>query len=143
MLILWIPVVIPQFPRSLDANIGFFTDGVLPGSLSPLTCVFFAFSNLLLVKSGSLPQSRYARVKVSKSESVIMGFFNRIESFITRLNLYTKIPLNHETIEIVTGIMTETLSGLVLTNQEIHQGRFSKLILFTIIHVLMCDRGIC
>lgn len=72
-----------------------------------------------------------------------MGFFNRVESFITRLDLYTKIPLTPEMIEMATLIMTEILSGLVLVNKPTPQGRFGELILLTITHVLTWARGIC
>jgi hypothetical protein len=58
-----------------------------------------------------------------------MGFFRRIESFITRIKLYTKIPPNSEMIETVTEVMVEILFGLVVVNKQTNQGRFSKLTL--------------
>lgn len=72
-----------------------------------------------------------------------MGFFNRVESFITRLDLYTKIPLTPEMVEIATLIMAEILFGLVLVNKPNTQGRFGELILLTITRILTWARGIC
>jgi hypothetical protein len=67
-----------------------------------------------------------------------MDFFKHVESFIKRLELYTKIPPTPGMIKLATEIMVTILSGLVLVNKQIHQGRFSKLI-----RVLTLPRGIC
>lgn len=90
-------------------------------------CISFDFYYLLLVIS----TARHS----SKKHYGIVGFFNLIEGFITRLELYTKIPLTPEMTEMVSEIMAEILSGLVLLNKQTIQGRFSKFILPTI---LMC-----
>ena len=105
-------------------NIVFFANGVLPDVRIP-----FIFSDHL-VMSGSSPGNprRATRESRSKSYHAIMGFFNRIETFIVRLDLYTKIPLAPEMTKMVTVIMAEILSGLVLMNKQTRQGRFSKLI---------------
>ena len=72
-----------------------------------------------------------------------MSFFNRIESFITRLDLYTKIPPTLEMVEMAKLIMAEILSGLVLVNKLTRQGRFGEFILLIITRVLTWARGIC
>ena len=92
---------------------------------------------------GNLNSRRATRESRSKSYHAIMGFFNRVETFIARLDLYTKIPLAPEMTEMVTVIMTEILSGLVLMNKQTRQGRFSKLITPTTAPILTCTRGIC
>lgn len=72
-----------------------------------------------------------------------MGFFNRIESFITRFELYNKISPTPEMVKMVAEVMAEILFGLVLVEKYTHQGRFSKLILPTNSTILTFPRGIC
>jgi hypothetical protein len=46
-----------------------------------------------------------------------------IESFLNRLDIYTKVPLTPAMTEIIVKIMVELLSTLALATKQIRQGR--------------------
>ena len=50
-----------------------------------------------------------------------------MESFIRRLEVYTKVPLTTEMMEVIILIMVEILTVLGIATKEIKQGRMSEL----------------
>jgi hypothetical protein len=64
---------------------------------------------------------------VSASYDALVDLFESIESFLGRLDIYTKIPLTTAMINIVVKILVEVLSTLALATNQVKQGRLSKL----------------
>ena len=63
---------------------------------------------------------------VSASYDALVDLFESMESFLRRLNIYSKIPPTSEMTEIFTKILIEFLSTLALGTQQAKQGRLSK-----------------
>ena len=55
-----------------------------------------------------------------------MDIFERIESFLRRLEIYTKVPPTPEMMDIIMQIMVEVLSILGIATKEMKQGRTSE-----------------
>ncbi|KAH9969645.1 hypothetical protein BC827DRAFT_20964 [Russula dissimulans] len=64
---------------------------------------------------------------VDKSYDSLVGLFESFESFLRRLNIYTKIPPTTAITEVVVKILTELLSTISLAIQQVKQGRLKKL----------------
>ena len=80
---------------------------------------------------------------VSSSYNALIDLFESIETFLRRLDIYTKIPCTTAVTEIVVKILIELLSTLSLATQQIKQGRLSESILSdTIFNALLCRREI-
>ena len=54
--------------------------------------------------------------------------FECVGNFLSRLSVYTDMPLTDGMMDILVRIMVEVLSVLALATKQIKQGRFSKLI---------------
>ena len=63
---------------------------------------------------------------VSASYDALMDLFESIESFLARLEIYTKIPPTAAMTDIVIKIMVEVLNTLALATKQVKQGRLSQ-----------------
>ncbi|KAI0290186.1 hypothetical protein B0F90DRAFT_1921140, partial [Multifurca ochricompacta] len=63
---------------------------------------------------------------INASYDALVELFESIESFLRRLDIYTKIPLTMAMTEIVVKILVELLSTLALATQQVKQGRLKK-----------------
>ena len=63
---------------------------------------------------------------VSASYDALLDLFESFESFLARLDIYTKIPSTTAMTEIVVKILIELLSTISLAIQHVKQGRLSK-----------------
>ena len=63
---------------------------------------------------------------VSDSYDALVDLFESIGNFLSRLEIYTKIPLTDAMTDIVVKIMVEVLSTLALATKQITQGRLSE-----------------
>jgi hypothetical protein len=62
---------------------------------------------------------------VSGSYDALMDLFESIESFLARLDVYTKLPLTAVMTDVVIKIMVEVLNTLALATKQVKQGRLS------------------
>ena len=65
---------------------------------------------------------------VAAGNDVLVNLFKRIQEFLTRLNVYSRIPLTNELISMLGQVMAEVLSILALSTKEMQQNRISELI---------------
>ena len=63
---------------------------------------------------------------VSASYDALMDLFESIESFLARLDIYTKIPLTAAMTDIVVKIIVEVLNTLALATKQVKQGRLRE-----------------
>jgi hypothetical protein len=63
---------------------------------------------------------------VSSSYDALLELFECLGSFLKRMEIYTRIPLDLIMTEVVVKIMVEILSVLALASKQIKQGRLSK-----------------
>lgn len=63
---------------------------------------------------------------VSASHGVLLDLFERIQNFLTRLNIYSGIPPTTEMTAILVKIMAEVLSILALSTKEMQERRISE-----------------
>ncbi len=82
------------------------------GSLEYILVTFYAF--IQAIKD------------VSKSYDAVVDLFESFESFIRRLDIYTKIPSTMAMTEIIVKILIEMLSTISLAVQQAKQGRLSE-----------------
>jgi len=61
-----------------------------------------------------------------KSYDTLVDLFESFESFLRRLEIYTKIPTTTAITEVIVKIVAELLSTISLAIQQVKQGRFSK-----------------
>jgi len=66
---------------------------------------------------------------VSASYETLVHLFGSIENFLSRLDIYTKIPPTPALTDILVKIMVELLSTLALATNEVKRGRLSELAL--------------
>ena len=66
-----------------------------------------------------------------------------IESFLNRLDIYTKVPSTPAMTEIIVKIMVELLSTLALATNQIRQGRPSEFVFANILYDSTQYREIC
>lgn len=64
---------------------------------------------------------------VSASYETLVHLFGSIENFLSRLDIYTKIPPTQALTDILVKIMVELLSTLALATKEVKRGRLSEL----------------
>ena len=76
-----------------------------------------------------IPASQAAR-DVRVSQDALVDIFERMEAFFRRLEIYTSVPPNQETVDTITTIMVEVLRILAIATKEIKQGRTSKCLLY-------------
>ena len=72
-----------------------------------------------------------------------MDLLESIEHFLTRLDIYTRVPPTPAMTEIVVKIMVELLSTLALVTKQIRQGRSSEFVFVDALPGLMECREIC
>ena len=63
---------------------------------------------------------------VGKSYDAILELFESFESFLRRLDIYTRIPSTTAMTEIILKILIELLSTISLAIQQAKQGRLSE-----------------
>ena len=63
---------------------------------------------------------------ISTSYDALVDLFKSFESFLRRLDIYTKIPSSPEMTEIIVKILIELLSTISLAIQQVKQGRLSE-----------------
>ena len=63
---------------------------------------------------------------VDKSYDTLVDLFESFESFLRRLDIYTKIPSTTAITVVIIKILAELLSTISLAIQQVKQGRLSK-----------------
>jgi len=63
---------------------------------------------------------------LDKSYDTLVDLFESFESFLSRLDIYTKIPSTTAITQIIVKILAELLSTISLAIQQVKQGRLSK-----------------
>ena len=63
---------------------------------------------------------------VSASYDALVELFESIERFVSRLDIYTRIPLTQAITDVVIKILVEVLSTLAMATRQVKQGRFSE-----------------
>jgi len=63
---------------------------------------------------------------VRESYNTLVDVFECIETFLSRLKIYTEIQPTHAMTEMIIKILVELLSVLALATKQINQGRLSK-----------------
>jgi hypothetical protein len=63
---------------------------------------------------------------VQKSHETLVDIFERMESFLRRLEIYTQVPPTTEMMDTIVQIMAEILTILGIATKEMRQGRISK-----------------
>ena len=63
---------------------------------------------------------------VSGNQNTLIDFFERIESFFRRLEIYIGVPVTTERMDTIIKIMVEVISILGVATKEIMQGRMSE-----------------
>ena len=74
-----------------------------------------------------------AAKNVSASYDALVELFGSIERFISRLNIYTNIPLTPALTDVVIKLLVEVLSTLAMATRQVKQGRLSES------HLCRCD----
>ena len=63
---------------------------------------------------------------VNASYDALVDLFESIENFLSRLDIYTKIPLTEAMTDIIIKIIVEVLTTLALATKQVKQGRLSQ-----------------
>jgi len=63
---------------------------------------------------------------LDKCNDTLVDLFESFESFLSRLDIYTKIPSTTAITKIIVKILAELLSTISLAIQQVKQGRLSK-----------------
>ena len=63
---------------------------------------------------------------VSTSYNALVDLLGSIENFLSRLDIYTKIPLTAAMANVIMKILVEVLSTLSLATKQAKQGRLSE-----------------
>jgi hypothetical protein len=63
---------------------------------------------------------------VGTSHGLLLELLERIQAFLTRLNIYSRIPLTTEITTMLGKIMAEVLSILALSTKEMQERRISE-----------------
>jgi hypothetical protein len=74
-------------------------------------------------------QAHQAIKDVSTSYDALVELLESIEHFMSRLDIYTRVPPTGPMAEIIVKIMVELLSTLALVTKQINQRRPSKYVL--------------
>jgi len=74
-------------------------------------------------------QAHQAIKDVSTSYDALVELLESIEHFMSRLDIYTRVPPTSPMAEIIVKIMVELLSTLALVTKQINQRRPSKYVL--------------
>jgi hypothetical protein len=73
---------------------------------------------------------------VVSSFNTLVDLLESIERFLSRLDIYARIPPSLETDEVVVKIMLELLSTLALATKELKQGRSGESVLTLVLPYL-------
>lgn len=73
--------------------------------------------------------SHQAAKDLGASYDTLVDLFESIEHFLSRLDIYTKIPLKEALKDVVIKIMVALLSTLAVATKQIKQGRSSEFVL--------------
>jgi hypothetical protein len=63
------------------------------------------------------------------SYDALVDLFASFENFLSRLNIYTGIPLTPALTNVLVKIIVELVSTLALATKQVKQGRFSEFVL--------------
>jgi hypothetical protein len=63
---------------------------------------------------------------ISTSYNSLIDLLESIENFLSRLDIYTKIPLTAAMTDVIMKILVEVLSTLSLATKQAKQGRLSE-----------------
>ena len=74
-------------------------------------------------------QAHQAIKDVSTSYDALVELLESIEHFMSRLDIYTRVPPTGPMAEIIVKVMVELLSTLALVTKQINQRRPSKFVL--------------
>ena len=95
--------------------------------------VFTGIGALLTVRSSAFlfvdmsdPYALQAAKDVRSSHDVLVDLFERIQFFLKRLGVHTKISPTEGMVEILVKIVAEILSILSIATKEVQQSRTSK-----------------
>jgi len=70
---------------------------------------------------------RHQAIKdINKSYDSLVDLFESFESFLRRLDIYTKIPSTTAITEVIVKILAELLSTISLAIEQVKRGRLSK-----------------
>jgi hypothetical protein len=89
-------------------------------------CSTGAHSRVILTCYSDICGLHQAIKDISKSYDALVDLFESFESFLRRLDIYTKIPSTTSMSEIVVKILTELLSTISLAIEQANQGRLSE-----------------
>ena len=92
-------------------------------------------SNQRLRSRHSNPNVSQTAKDVRAGQEALVEIFERIETFLRRLEIYISVPPNEEMMDTITTIMIEILGILANTTREIKQGRLSKSLLYEYVTV--------
>ena len=67
---------------------------------------------------------------VRADQDALFEMFERIETFFSRLDIYTEVGPSQGMLETITAIMVEVLNFIGIATKEIKQGRTSKRFLY-------------
>ena len=102
----------------------------------PASAIFAGIGLLLAVRSSvsllvdpSNTDVLQAAKDVRSSHDVLVDLFERIQFFLKRLGVHTRITPTEDMAEILVKIMAEVLSILTIATKEVQQSRTSKLYL--------------
>ena len=63
---------------------------------------------------------------MSASYDALVDLFGSVDRFLSRLDIYTRIPLTTSMTNVVIEIMVEIISTLALATKQVKQGRLSE-----------------
>jgi hypothetical protein len=63
---------------------------------------------------------------ISTSYDALVDLFASFENFLSRLGIYTEIPLTTAVTNVLVKIIVELISTLALATKQVKQGRFSE-----------------
>ena len=81
------------------------------------------------------PNIPQAAKDVRAGQEALVEIFERIETFLRRLEIYCSVPPNEEMVDTITTIMIEILGILAIATKDIKQGRMSKSFLYEYVAV--------
>jgi hypothetical protein len=82
---------------------------------------------VFVIVDSSDPKVLQVAKDVRSSHNVLVDLFERIQFFLKRLGVHTRISPTEEMVEILVKIMAEVLSILSIATKEVQQSRTSKL----------------
>ena len=87
------------------------------------------------MRGHSNPNTSQAAKDVRAGQEALVEIFERIETFLRRLEIYCSVPPKGEMMDTITTIMIEILRILAIATKDIKQGRMSKSFLYEYVAV--------